>query len=394
MNIINPHRYGGAALPSNTFIGGVGATSVTSAADYAALTTDLVVGNITNFQIDSDNNVSFFVDATYNLGNDAFDSDSAITYFQDTGAFCIDMDNDCFRNCDNLLLIELDGLAECSTNNFINSSTNDNIQSIYIPLLTPIGGDGTTDQGNFANTVFQFVYSNSANETINGGSPDPDLADATGIVTLAYITDTTEPSSIGDLAVDTTYGEGFLIDWTAPSSTNAIGQYQIFVNGIYNGFTTALSYAITGLSLNTSYSITVKTVDIYYNRSISNTVNATTSATYVIPTSNILRYYPLNSNSDDSEGNGDGVDTSMSYVSGGVVLNRADFTAGNTSKITIADSSDLSFGNGTTDSPFSLSCWVDFTSTAGVINLIRKGGASSCCCKKCDISFAVKFTLL
>lgn len=359
-------RQRGTPLPNpNTFIGGVGATSVTSATDFAALTVSLTASNISNFQIDSDNNVSFFVDTTYIFSTAGFLDDTDITYFLDNDGQCVEIFNDQFRNCISLLLLELNGLADCQNSNF---RLSDNIQSIYIPLLTPIGVNGTADQNNFTDGGYQFVYSHVTNETIDSGDPDPDL-EATGIVTLDYIDNTTSPSAITNLAVDATYGEGFLIDWTAPSSSNAIGQYQIFVNGIYKGFSTGLSYAITGLTLNTNYDITVKTVDIFYNRSTSNTVNATTNSTYVIPTGDIVSYYPLNSNSDDSEGANDGVDTSITYVSGGIVSNTADFDSSN---ISIADDDTLSFAG----VAFSISMWVKFDALGSMI-IANKMGATT-----------------
>lgn len=45
MFIQNPYRYGEA---TNTFIGGVGATSVTSVSDFIALTTGITSDNISN----------------------------------------------------------------------------------------------------------------------------------------------------------------------------------------------------------------------------------------------------------------------------------------------------------------------------------------------------------
>lgn len=67
----------------------------------------------------------------------------------------------------------------------------------------------------------------------------------------------------------------------------------------------------------------------------------------------ILDYWPLSSNSNDSVGSNDGTDTSMSYTTGGIIDNCADFTAGTSSVITIADDDSLSFPL----TPFSFSCW-------------------------------------
>ena len=66
----------------NHFIGGVGATSVTTEADYAART-DLLASDIKGFSIDVSNNVSFRVDIPYVFVGNVFASDSNITYLID-----------------------------------------------------------------------------------------------------------------------------------------------------------------------------------------------------------------------------------------------------------------------------------------------------------------------
>lgn len=108
---------GGGVTPvasDNTFIGGVGATTVTSAADFAALTT-LSESDIENFSIDGNNNVSFAVTApSYDFNINSFLNDSNITY-----------------------LIDANGLA--TSNVSCRNATN--LQYLYLPSATTLGRD-------------------------------------------------------------------------------------------------------------------------------------------------------------------------------------------------------------------------------------------------------------
>lgn len=377
MNIVNPYRFG--IISSNVFIGGVGATSVTSAADFVALTTGITTANISNFEIDEFDNVSFYCNADYSLIGSAFLNDSDITYFIDVEHCTSLATSNNFRNCENLVMVELGIATTCGTDVFIISN---NLASIYIPLITPIGASGSTNSGCF-NSVYIYgrLFCKSTLATINAGSPDPDIADAVSAGYLdhvGYITDTTAPTSISDLTVDDFGGASIFVSWTAPSFTNTFNHYQIFVNGAFWGITTDVSYSVSRLSLNTSYTITVKAVDEFYNRSTSNAVTQTTASAYDVPTGNIISYWNFDSDSLDQVGANDGTDTSMSYVSSGGIGNVANFTAGTSSKITLADSDTLSFGNGTTDSAFSIIFNVKFNSVSPTIQyFINKFNATS-----------------
>lgn len=84
---------------------------------------------------------------------------------------------------------------------------------------------------------------------------------------------------------------------------------------------------------------------------------------------NVKEYWPLISNSNGMNGN-NGTDTSMSYSDGGDFQNMADFTAGTSSKISVADADVLSFGNGTTDEDFSISFRCSFSSLPSVLAVL------------------------
>lgn len=92
----------GESVIPNTFIGGVGATYITSAAEMAAVTS-LSEGDILGFSIDGSNNVSFRVEVTWGTsGTNRFDNLLEMTYFIDLdGYYNGSMTWNTFTDCDN-----------------------------------------------------------------------------------------------------------------------------------------------------------------------------------------------------------------------------------------------------------------------------------------------------
>lgn len=94
---------------------------------------------------------------------------------------------------------------------------------------------------------------------------------------------------------------------------------------------------------------------------------------------NLVAYYPLNSNVNDLSGNLHNglVGGAPSYVSG-KVSNAIDFDNTATLKyFDIADNNDFSFTNGTTDVPFTISMWVNFSGFSVTGNwILNKRGAT------------------
>ena len=146
------------------------------------------------------------------------------------------------------------------------------------------------------------------------------------------MTNFTAPSSITNLSVGNVYGAAIQLNFTAPSSTNAIDYYEVWQNGVNTGKRiTASGEYVTGLTLNTAYTFQLIPVDIFFNKSTSNVVSATT-VTSSVPTTGLVSYYKLDSNSNDIYGSNNGTDTSVSYVAGKIGY-AASFN-GTTSKIT------------------------------------------------------------
>lgn len=368
-----------AAAP-NTFIGGVGATSVTSAADYVALCTGITTSNISSFSIDTNNNVSFYVDSAYSIkaNPNNFKLDTDITYFIDADQLLSGLATDAFSSTTNLKYW-YGGLLSGSLNDgvsrtFISATS---LLNVISPLSVTLGFDGGNDAV-FQSTTLDNLIVNTSAQTSNGGAVENDvLGEIVKGTNVLYASNTTAPSAVSDLASVDVYGLSISMTMTAPSSSNTILGYEVWVNGAFMVFVETLDFDITGLTFNTLYDIYVHTVDEHGNRSgKSNTVSETTAATYVIPTANIISYWNFDSDSTDQVGANDGTDTSISYVSG-YIGNCADFTASTSAQISFGAPADLSFGNGTTDSAFSLITYVKFSSVAASADIIDKRTAAN-----------------
>jgi hypothetical protein len=150
--------------------------------------------------------------------------------------------------------------------------------------------------------------------------------------------------AIADLNVTAFDDTSITLDWTTPSADNPIDYYEVYLDGVFYENTTDATegWVVTGLTAATSYDITLKTVDDLGNKSgFSNEVTQATSGAFNFAT-NMMAYWKLATNSNDSSGNAhNGTDTGMAY-SGGY----AEFGSG---YIDVADSNDFSFTDGVND---------------------------------------------
>jgi len=78
-----------------------------------------------------------------------------------------------------------------------------------------------------------------------------------------------------------------------------------------------------------------------------------------LPLANIISAWQMEDNANDSVSTNNGVATNTTYITG-KVDKCADFSSATTSGIEVAHSTDFDFGNGSTDVPFSVSCYVYF----------------------------------
>jgi len=290
-----------ASAPTyNTYIGGVSAT-ISSA---SALSTKLgiSVGAISNFTIVGSDIKCKITGSYSNLNGFAFNQ-TPCTYYRDTDYLVTSVFGNCFyftniagsvdfQNATSVsngfeatpLLTEilLKNATSVGNSGFAQSTNGTRtLKTCYIPNVTSLGttaGDNSVFTGNCAGLK---VYANPSLATNNAGAPDGDLAYVTANSgSVVYVTNFTSPNPITDLSAGTIYNTAIQLNFTPPSSTNAIEFYECYANGVFKNKITGSGQYITGLTASTNYNITVVAVDIFYNKSVvSNVVNATTTST-------------------------------------------------------------------------------------------------------------------
>lgn len=357
-----------SATGYNTYIGGVSAT-ITTAALLAAkfktypANTAFDVADITNFTIVGDE-IRCFIAVPYN--NNLFDTTTSLTctYYKDLDGWIRNAGSprgyavlhtyhcpgaisgaNYGRNCPLLDLAYLPTTTSIPDSMFYGFMENKKQKTkaiIYIPLattlVTPSTGWIFSGGAVNANTT---IYCHPSLATNNGGAPDNDIATAIAAgATIRYVVNLTAPAAITDLSVGTVLASAIQLNFTAPSSTNAIDYYEIWIDGVRSRKTiTASGQYVMGLVASTTYSIEVKPVDIYYNVSSSNPITQLTGSTYDVAAGNIVSSYQLEGNANDSVGANHGTATAMTYESG-LVGQRGVFN-GTTSKVSCTNNANL-----------------------------------------------------
>ncbi|HFA51111.1 MAG TPA: T9SS type A sorting domain-containing protein [Bacteroidetes bacterium] len=88
--------------------------------------------------------------------------------------------------------------------------------------------------------------------------------------------DTTPPSTPGSLTASNTTQTSTDLSWTASSDNVGVTGYNVYVDGVLNGNTTALSYTVSGLTAATTYNMQVTAYDAAGNESTAASVSVTT----------------------------------------------------------------------------------------------------------------------
>jgi|GEM_PF-2559793 len=105
-------------------------------------------------------------------------------------------------------------------------------------------------------------------------------------VTTSAAPDTIAPSVPAGLVASAITSTGFTLSWTASTDNVAVTGYEIFRGGVSIGTSATTSFAVTGLSASTTYSMTVRARDAVPNWSAqSSALSVTTSAVYLITAS-------------------------------------------------------------------------------------------------------------
>lgn len=325
------NKIGGETPDPNTFIGGVGATSVTSAADLASLTS-LSVGDIENFVVDAYNNVSCYIGVDWTFNTNAFNPDSDITYFYSSqlSVSLFGTNSGVFKNstirtissnsydCYGYYLFNTSNLeygyfAEATYLGGYRQFANiDNLKRLYLASITSTNSITTGSNSSFVNSTFNgTLYLPNGYSSIGSLSTFASYATTAG-ATIKEITDFTLPTAASSLSIDTTGASYLELSFTAGTSVNTIDFYEVWVNDgggwqLWTDFDSTSGF-IVGLNVNTSYDIKVATCDEFWNgsglnpditkRVFSSEVSVTTN-TSDIPTTNLFAYYNLEQTSDD-----------------------------------------------------------------------------------------------
>ncbi len=358
--------------PPNTFIGGV--SSVISSSAGLSPILGVPLARITNFSVvgaDIQCNIS----GTYLMNDSYLIWPPGFSYFDDRDG--LSLRTTYVRNYSNLYYWNTPNstptgyfgrgcplLKEAifpNTTTLIDSAFYESLATkFYVPNSTTLGVNPALQQVFYLIQPGSTIYCHPSLATSNSGSEEGDIAYARTSrgATIVYVTNYTPPNPITDLSAGTIYNSKIQLNFTTPSSTNTIGYYKCYVDGVFKNQIPSSGNYVSGLLPTTNYNITVKSVDVFLNESpLSNILNVSTNSTPIpFPMTGLVSYYKLDSNSSDSFGSNHGTDTSVSYVSG--KISSAGSYNGTTSKSIVGNPPNLQLSSGT------ISCWVK-SSSAG-----------------------------
>ena len=79
--------------------------------------------------------------------------------------------------------------------------------------------------------------------------------------TFGNVTDTENPTSPTNITSSLITGTSFCISWTASTDNAFVTGYKVFLNSVEVGTTSLTNYSVTGLSISTSYIVTIEAYD-------------------------------------------------------------------------------------------------------------------------------------
>jgi len=279
VNLVNSYIFTPPVdLSTNTYIGGVAATISTAA--LLATKLGISVGAITNFAIVG-GDIKCKITGSYTLSLN-FNGNTEITYYDDLDGLVTAIKSDTFAGSAlPMTRLYMPGVTSVTNGSwFFYESTA--IKIIYLPRCTSFG----STVGNDSNIAHWYatgvkMWVSPVLQTCNSGSQDGDIATLiTNGVTMIYVSNFTAPNPVTTLSAGTIYNTAIQLNFTAPTTTNAIEYYECYVNGVFKQNITASGQYISGLTPSTNYSITLVAVDLFYNKSIvSNSFSVTTTNT-------------------------------------------------------------------------------------------------------------------
>jgi hypothetical protein len=270
----------------NTFIGGVASTINT--ASLLAAKIQISTSRITSFSVVG-NDIQCKIDGSYNIPANCFrETGNNIVYYDDRSGLVSILNSECFSGSFGTNTLQSVNFPNANSINqafsyatllkkidFPNCTSVlglvfafSNIEIAYFPKCNILGNTSGNDNVFSDATKLKIIYVNPFLQTNNNGQPDGDLSFAIsqGII-VRYVTNFTVPNTITNLSAGAIYNTAIQLNFTAPISANAIDYYELYINGIYNKNITSGQY-LKELTANTSYTITVIAVDVFYNKSV------------------------------------------------------------------------------------------------------------------------------
>ena len=386
------------ALPIsyNTYIGGISATVGTDA--LLATKLGISVGAISNFTVVG-SDIKCKITGSYGISNSAFqfnttpstyyiDSDYLVTSIESNAFYytniagIADFQNalsvsDAFRGTPLLTEILLKNVTSVGNNGFAESTNGtQTLRVCYIPSCTSLGTTSGNNGVFVGSKSFLKIYAHPSLQTNNAGGVDGDLTDAISRgATVAYVTNFTAPLTPTITSIGIVYNTSIqLVD--AGGNTNAIGYFEVTVNGVPYGNINAGSY-ITGLTPSTNYNITLVAVDIFYNKSgVSNSITQSTNTTSAVPTRGLVSHYKFDETSgitvNDSYGTDHLTNTNVAINKLGII-GKSYYNDSNAGKNLYSTTTTPITGN------FTINIWVYRTATIMGANstIVQQGQFSS-----------------
>jgi hypothetical protein len=298
MNLVAKQIYGlKKNLGWNTYIGGVSAYLGTPALLATKLGISIV--NITNFVVEG-SDIKCRITANYSIPGNCFNNDINITYYKDIDGKCTSILGYGFGvGSGGAVFIEayFPNVTFVAENGFsCGNGTTPNMDYIYIPRCAVLGASPSTDSAVFGGAYRSFIsklYVDVSLQTVNAGSPDPDLTTYPSLTgNVVYVTNFTPPNAVSNLTAGTIYNTAIQLNFTPPSSTNTIDFYEVYVNGVFKKKITASGEVVDFLAPITNYNITILAVDIFYNKSLtSNILNVSTTSMSITDTDSLNYIY-------------------------------------------------------------------------------------------------------
>lgn len=280
----------------NIFIGGVGSV-ITGATDIVSRT-NLSEDEIINFQNDG-TNISFYTEQTFNAvgGNNIFTT--LVTYWLDPQSLCTYLGYRVFINNSQPTKITAEGHTTWPTQMFRYASDTEYIRfpnisvaptgyeqynnagttRLYLGQATMFGDPTVavgSDPWRLWNKSTGVFYIDAYEQTSNSGGTNATIAAWIGGSDVRYVTNLTPPNPVTDLSVSDIDVTGCTLNFTPPSSTNALDFYEVWVDDgtnnpelLYHFFDEIpdSGSTLTGLTSGVTYTVKVVACDEFWNRS-------------------------------------------------------------------------------------------------------------------------------